>query len=312
MKKIFNIETFLGRIVITIFGKNFSIRTKDDNLEFYKKAKKHNYDITTLPKNNGIVRQVQLANMKILEELDYVCNAHNLKYWLAGGSMLGAIRHNGFIPWDDDIDTEMLREDYDKLAEVFNSTTRDKDLSIELYRNGWKNRKCMCFYKIKHKKIPFLFVDIFPMETYHSKLNTEEKAALNNKIINLKTALNSSDESLTLDSMLLLEKIKKITKKDILEDKENKEDEPTLFWGLDFPHIWKNWTFDNETFFPLKKVKFEGKSFNCIANPESYLTQLYGNYMDYPKKIQFAHCASIKISKKEYELLNEFIKGCEL
>ena len=64
------------------------------------------------------VRQVQLG---VLAEFDRLCHRHGLTYYLAYGTLLGAVRHGGYIPWDDDVDVMMLRGDYDRLVEVFAS-----------------------------------------------------------------------------------------------------------------------------------------------------------------------------------------------
>ena len=66
----------------------------------------------------GITKQIQPVLLKILESFVNICDKYNLKYYLIDGSLLGAVRHNGFIPWDDDIDVGMPRPDYEKFCEV--------------------------------------------------------------------------------------------------------------------------------------------------------------------------------------------------
>ena len=61
------------------------------------------------------IKEVWAVELDLLNQLDIVCKAHNLKYFAGAGTLLGAVRHKGFIPWDDDIDVYMLRSDYDKL-----------------------------------------------------------------------------------------------------------------------------------------------------------------------------------------------------
>lgn len=64
-----------------------------------------------------VLREVQLVELDIIKEFIRVCKELNLRYFLDSGTLLGCIRHNGFIPWDDDIDVSMPREDYEIFLE---------------------------------------------------------------------------------------------------------------------------------------------------------------------------------------------------
>ena len=136
-------------------------------LKYYKT---HNIDITTIPPATGQLRDIQLSNLYLLKEFDYVCRENGLNYWLDYGTLLGAVRHKGFIPWDDDVDLGMLREDYTKVINVFNRSTRDSNLYAEYSRD--KNNSLII--KIHHKQCKCLFVDIFPFDLYGGKLDKKE------------------------------------------------------------------------------------------------------------------------------------------
>lgn len=69
------------------------------------------------------LRKIQLRMLEMLKYIDNVCQAHGIKYWLSSGTCLGAIRHGGFIPWDDDVDIEMLTNDFERFKAVLSSDT---------------------------------------------------------------------------------------------------------------------------------------------------------------------------------------------
>jgi len=60
----------------------------------------------------NVLRQAQLVLLRMFKIIDYLCRKHDIPYWMCSGTLLGAVRHKGFIPWDDDLDISMMREDY--------------------------------------------------------------------------------------------------------------------------------------------------------------------------------------------------------
>ena len=255
-----------------------------------------------IPPAEGNLRVIQKANVKILEMFDSICRESNLSYWIDFGTLLGAIRHKGFIPWDDDIDLGMPRQDYEKLIELYaNGFPQNPDLKLEFENNG-KNK---CFVKISHKKSENLFLDIFPYDFYYSKLTEEEKQNLSQTIVDERKPKPFSSDSST-DAMR--EYFKKITTERILENKEiDKNIEPALFMGIDFPHSWKNKVYDWENFFPLKEILFENKKFLAPNMPEKVLESIYGDYMKIPKNSYPRHSSYADINQEEEKFLKSLI-----
>ena len=76
--------------------------------------------------DGSLLRRQQLRMLELLEAVDLVCKKYDIPYWLSSGTLIGAVRHQGFIPWDDDLDIEMLREDYLRLMKVLPEELPDK------------------------------------------------------------------------------------------------------------------------------------------------------------------------------------------
>ena len=124
--------------------------------------------------------QVQKLELELLLEVDRICRKHQLKYSLGYGTLLGAIRHGGFIPWDDDVDILMLREDYERFKVICQSElNRDKYFyqSQETDANYWylfnKIRINQTVFKeaaLAHHEIHHgLYLDIFPLDYLPAK-----------------------------------------------------------------------------------------------------------------------------------------------
>jgi len=298
------------RNVLQIFGikikypkREFAKKKKQSPYYFYKK---YNIDITTLPPAEGQIRDIQLANLELLKELDYVCSKSNLKYWLDAGTLIGAVRHKGFIPWDDDIDVGMIREDYNKIIEAFSKYSRNPDIYAGFYRDD--SRPSMYFIKVQHKKCKHLFVDIFPFDIYGKALSLKEQLLATEKIKKIRQKIESSKTKLS--DLELKQKTEFLMKNEILTNDIPKNLEDTdIVWGIDFRHSWKNWFTNYNVIFPLKKIEFEGIEFFTMNNPEAFLRRLYGDYMAYPKKIGLGHSALKNLSEEEKDVIKNLIEG---
>lgn len=120
------------------------------------------------------LRELQLCEMDIFREFVRICDKHGLKYCLIAGTLLGAVRHGGFIPWDDDIDVVMMREDYDRFAELckteldpqfFYQNSETDPYYFLTYAKLRKNGTSVHEERFKDSKFhKGAFMDIFPLD----------------------------------------------------------------------------------------------------------------------------------------------------
>lgn len=292
------------RNLITILGFKIKIAKREIAKErqenvFYQ-YKKDKIDITKVPPAQGLLRDIQLANLALLKELAYVCEKNNFKYILDAGTLLGAVRHTGFIPWDDDIDILMFREDYEKFVSAFKNTTRNSDIYAEYHRD--KDTNSQYFIKIKHKKCPFLGVDIFPLDSYGKHLSLKEQLIATNKICKILKHLKkeiapniSNKETKTILTKTMKEKI-------LLSSANENGD---FVYGVDFAHKLKNWFLDRDIVLPLRKIQFEDSEYTTVNKPKEFLKNIYGDYMKYPKKMKILHYSYKNLTSEQLEAIKK-------
>lgn len=292
------------RNLITILGFKIKIAKREIAKErqenvFYQ-YKKDKIDITKVPPAQGLLRDIQLANLALLKELAYVCEKNNFKYILDAGTLLGAIRHKGFIPWDDDIDILMFREDYEKIVSAFKNTTRNSDIYAEYHRD--KDTNSQYFIKIKHKKCPFLGVDIFPLDSYGKHLSLKEQLIATNKICKiLKHLKKEIDPNISNKETKTI--LTKTMKEKILLSSANENGD--FVYGVDFAHKLKNWFLDRDIVLPLRKIQFEDSKYTTVNKPKEFLKNIYGDYMKYPKKIKILHFSYKNLTSEQLETIKK-------
>ncbi len=246
------------------------------------------------------LRKVQIEMLDVMVEL---CNKHNLKYYLLGGTCLGAVRHKGFIPWDDDIDVALPREDYDKFAEIckteldgkyFYQNVQSEKKHPQLFSRLRKNNTLFVEDRYRDFKINHgIYIDIFPLDGMSNDVAMAQKHFDSFEFYKKMVRLgNTFRKAFFKDLAVFFIKIfvgiigrenllKKVPK---LENKYSLSDSSLIGnlygrWGIK-EVMDKNIMIDpdgRESF-----LSFEGKLYRVPYNYDAYLTHLYGDYMTPP------------------------------
>ena len=228
----------------------------------------------------GYLRYIQLASLRILEEIDRVCSIADMDYFLAGGGLLGAARTGGFIPWDDDLDIFMSLSDYERFISVFNRHNSIDGLFATLHSapTGVWN-----MIKVRHKSIPEVSVDVFCYEIMYRCMSIKERLAFTKQLQTLNVT-HSKKRSRYHDVESYHKSFRDLTNeniKDLAFDLDCAE--PTLFFSLGFCHnSIKCNAFRMRDMLPTRKISFENRLFNAPADIDVFLTYCFGDYLRLP------------------------------
>ena len=227
------------------------------------------------------LRKAQLIMLDMLIEFDAICKKHQLQYWLDSGSLLGAVRNQGFIPWDDDIDLSMPLEDYNEFLAVakneFSSDvflqTSDTDKTFKFdYIKLRSNKASIVEFHEKDKDINYhqgVFVDIFPMLTIDNTDANKEWYNTLFKDIRAVSSISLHTPDGIDDPVKRAGLVASLKQKHQGWEKENTQ----VIYGGEMPDV-AAW-FDLDKVFPLKMLSFEGHSFPAPNDPSHYLNAIY-------------------------------------
>lgn len=237
----------------------------------------YNHPVSQVPPATGKLRLLQDGNTVLLALFARKCRENGLRYWLDYGTLLGAVRHRGFIPWDDDLDASMMRPEYDRLLELLPSLfPREEGFT-------WKRH---AFLQIGYEGTP-LNIDIYPYHFYsESLLSPEQHDRLDRRLSEFKKGVVLVKDRMNLTD----EEVQRKIRREVLDGKEAAEEKdlPGIFLSPAITFT-KNTHLPYETFFPLGTMDFEGLKFSVPNHARQYLQFFYGDYLSYPDRIQFKH-----------------------
>ena len=232
-----------------------------------------------------------------------------MNYFLIGGTLLGAVRHKGYIPWDDDLDIAMPRTDYEKLLNILSN--KKGKLLLDCDRTNPKY--WLPFAKVRNSKTIYqeslqdnyggpcgIWVDIFPLDNGNSKKSIIERAqykltSVLRTAISLKYGVEVSKMTELKEGAYRLINIlptKFIRKIQYLIMTLNKNDNSEHSINLGSQYGYKKQTHLKAKYYPAKKLVFEGKEYSVPNDWNYVLTNIYGeNYMKLPpKNKRITHC----------------------
>ena len=236
----------------------------------------------------SLLKNLQDLSLELLVFIQKVCEKHDIVWWIDFGNLLGAIRHKGYVPWDDDVDIGMMRTDYLKFDDIIASEIKNHGLS-EILEVGYRSfrsgiSKFIQVY-VKHElnqsngnRVIIGNVDVFPYE-YIKEFdeNTISDVYLNvkNEYLNLRES--GHDLNIAFDTYY---------------EKLNLSWQPTDYvipgWesSANPDDLYKLFVIETANIFPLKEITFENYIFPCPNDCDSYLKKIYKDYMSVPKVLR--------------------------
>ena len=247
-------------------------------------------------------QQVQCLGQEFLTFFDNICAKHGFEYWLDYGTLLGAVRHGGFIPWDDDLDLAMPRKDFEDLLVILDDELKlhglEDDVLSRVYHRTSKGDVISFIqftYTYPNSGRTMVNIDIFPYYFRKSSDGIDDKLYYEKRELFCSSLVEGHDPKEVVSEFM-----------DGLDLTYDRADYmvpgPESYRGA--KHILKYNIYDSDVIFPLKEIKFKDRFYKCPNDCDVYLKDLYGDYMSIPRKI--LHHGLIKALKSVDNIEDEF------
>ena len=274
------------------FPKNKYLKDKQDLQEFL-----NTIDATKLHKAKGELREYQLRLLDFAKQFFDIISDLEIKPCIIGGSLLGSYRHQGFIPWDDDLDFDLMRDEYLSLIEYSKQNFVYLDITKCRTYNDIKRitnealkgnsgqiitvfkPSCLTFYKGTNLS-DCVSIDFFPRDYINEDFGKENYELYAQQIIKKFKKIKNLNSQFELFEQ-------ELSRAEIYVKDSNLTGYSISNYGLQFYN--KPCLMTKDEIFPYIKIRFEDTEFYTLHNPERYLELMFGsNYMKLPAIIEYA------------------------
>ena len=263
-----------------------------------------------MPKADGMLRTIQLGSNYILRQMKRICEENEIAYWISFGTLLGAARHKGFIPWDDDIDVSLLRQDFEKLQAVL---ADDETFALCPYFNE-DGRYYL--YKMVFRECPeFFWVDITIWDYADTQILGEEETWRRIEDVRVDTVREMEKAAARFDKRYQSEPVSPDDAKvlqAIFEKNRPRlpvaEEPDCIYRSIDSVYLGGETLMKLSDVFPLCMLPFEGNMYPAPCGYESYLIRTY-RYLDLPRDVLPSHMV---INIKTAERIEQYVRALGL
>lgn len=252
-----------------------------------------------IPLDKKSLRQVQLYQLEMLIEVDRICRKCGIQYNIIAGTLLGAVRHGGYIPWDDDADVAFLRSEYEKFRRACRTELDTSRFLFQDHRNtsgyrwgyGKLRRKETLFLREHQEHMPYMqgvFIDLFPLDGVPD--NYTLRSLHSGVCFCIRKMLWSPVGKLAHRNPLMrrwYSLLCRIPVKLLFDVygrlvKYSNQKETKMVRILTFPTPNRAWGYDRRWYEHSAEISFEGHLFQGIREYDEYLSFKFGDYMELP------------------------------